>query len=224
MVTITMMHKELEILLISAIAVACFTMPASGGCSASCGTLGGGASFNFLGDPGFNGMSMDFQDMMRSQSSVTVGSAGTADGAAKDTEDNGSQNTTPNGSQNGSQIGSQAAASGQSPAPLPPMNLSGNWSLKLAPAQAGLNSTEEGELQLLQSDETVFGRGWIGDLPLTAAGSAAGENLTLYLTSVDAERIYRLDLVPDGGNLTGNYQAKDDLAGSWAAAATLTPR
>lgn len=194
----TIMRDSLDMLFISVFILTCSTMLASAGCSSSCGTMGG-TSFNFLGDPSLSGMSMDFQDIMRSQSSVTVGS-----------KDKGEDETGTDEPQ-------------EAPAPISEMGRMGNWSLKMAFGEDGANTTEEGELRIIQSGEMVFGKGWVGDLPITAGGSAAYDNLTIFLVSLDGKQIYRLDLIPVGGNLTGNSQVRDALGKDWSGTAVLSP-
>ena len=84
--------------------------------------------------------------------------------------------------------------------------MAGNWSFELRD-----NKTRQLALNLIQSEDAVFGEGSVNDggdtLQASASGSVEGDKMNLDVTSSGIINLYRLSLTMNGNTLSGDYRA-----------------
>ncbi len=101
-------------------------------------------------------------------------------------------------------------------------NLTGIWSLDLRDSEA-----RHMELKIMQRGQVLMGQGNLtaGDASrkVTASGYTAGNSLSLFVSVIDEQKVYRLELTPSGTSLTGKYNAySSSSAWSGTVAGTIS--
>ena len=85
-------------------------------------------------------------------------------------------------------------------------NLTGGWSMDLKGSEK-----RHVDLQVYQEKDLVLGSGQMssqqGPMAVTAAGSVAGDGLTMFLFGIDSEQVFRVKLSLSGVSLAGEYES-----------------
>lgn len=95
-----------------------------------------------------------------------------------------------------------------------PASVAGRWSLALSDSM-----DRSVEIMLAQSDDAIFGRGYMiyGNTTqdVIAAGTVSGTEIDLDLLAISDMNLYRLELNLDGSVLSGDYVAHSASAAPW---------
>lgn len=99
-----------------------------------------------------------------------------------------------------------------------PSSVAGRWSLTLTDSM-----DRSVNLMLAQSDDAIFGRGYMAygnaTQDVTATGVVSGNEISLDLLAINDMNLYRLKLKLDGNLLSGDYVAHSASAAPWTGGA-----
>ena len=110
---------------------------------------------------------------------------------------------------------SDAAAADTASAPA---SVAGRWSLTLTDSM-----DRSVNIMLAQSDDAIFGRGYMAygntTQDVTATGVVSGNEISLDLLAINDMNLYRLKLNLDGNLLSGDYVAHSASVAPWTGGA-----
>lgn len=98
-------------------------------------------------------------------------------------------------------------------------NLTGGWSIDLKGSSGG-----HLELQVFQSQDLLLGKGVMttdgASQSVIMAGTVSGAKPTIFVSPVDGQAVFRLQLSFSGAQLSGGYDASTSGGARWLGAAT----